>query len=89
MHSPLGHDEVAIHWRPQSDVDAAHRVDVAEDEQHGTRHGLQDLHDALETLAGHFTHVGGLLPAQDVGQAQLPHVDGPLQQHLAEEEVLF
>lgn len=89
VRSPLGHDEVAIHRRPQSDVDAAHCVDVAEDEQHGTRHGLQDLHDALETLAGHFAHVGGLLSAQDVGQAQLPHVDGPLQQHLAEEEVLF
>lgn len=88
-HSPLGHDEVAIHRRPEGDVDAAHRVDVAEDEQHGSGHGLQHLHDALEALAGHFAHVGVLLPAQDVGQAQLPHVDGPLQQHLAEQEVLF
>lgn len=89
MHSPLGHDEVAIHRRPQGDVDAAHCVDVAEDEQHGPRHGLQHLHDALETLAGHLAHVGRLLSAQDVGQAQLAHADGPLQQHLAEEEVLL
>lgn len=89
LHSPLGHDEVAIHRCPESNVDAAHRVDVAEDEQHGSRHGLQHLHDALEALAGHLTHVGVLLSAQDVGQAQLPHVDGPLQQHLAEQEVLF
>lgn len=89
LHSPLGHDEVAIHRCPESNVDAAHRVDVAEDEQHGSRHGLQHLHDALEALAGHLTHVGVLLSAQDVGQAQLLHVDGPLQQHLAEQEVLF
>lgn len=87
-HSPLGHDKVAVHRRPQRDVDAPHRVDVAEDEQHGPRHGLEHLHDAGEALGGHLAHVGRLLAAQDVGQAQLPHVDGPLQQHLAEQEVL-
>lgn len=87
-HSRLGHDEVAIHRRPQGVVDAAHRVDVAEDEQHGAGHGPQHPHDALEALAGHLPHVGRLLPAQHVGQAQPAHVDGPLQQHLAEQEVL-
>lgn len=88
LHQPLGHDEVTVHWRSQSDVDAADRVDVAEDEQHRSGHRLQHLHDALKALAGHFAHVGGLISIQDVGQAQLPHVDGPLHQHLAEQEVL-
>ena len=39
-------------------------------------------------MDGHVAHVGRLLSAQDVGQTQLPHVDGSLQQHLTEEEVL-
>lgn len=85
---PLGHDKVAVHRRPQSDVDAPHRVDVPEHQQHGPRHRLQHLHDALEAVDGHLTHVGRLLLAQDVGQTQLVHVDWLLQQHLAEEEVL-
>lgn len=88
LHSPLGHEEVAVHRRSQCDVDASDRVDVAEDEQHGPRHRLEHLHDAVEAVAGHLAHVGRLLATQDVGQTQLLHVDGALQQHLAEQEVL-
>lgn len=86
---PLGHDEVAVNRRAQRDVDAADGVDVAKDQQHGPRHGLEHLHDAVEAVDGHLAHVGCLLLTQDVGQAQLTHVDGPLQQHLTEEEVLY
>lgn len=88
-HPPLCHDEVAVHRRSQSDVDAADGVDVPEDQQHGPRHGLQHLHDAVEAADGHVAHVGRLLSVQDVGQAQLVHVDGSLQQHLTEQEVLY
>lgn len=88
-HSTLGHDEVAVDRRSQSDVDAADRVDVPEDQQHGPRHGLQHLHDLIEAVHRHVTHVGRLLSRQDVPQTQIPHVDGPLQQHLTEQEVLW
>ena len=63
---PLGHEEVAIDGRAQSDVDAAHRVNVAEHEQHGPRQGLQHPHDVVEVVGGHVAHVRRLLPAQDV-----------------------
>lgn len=86
--SPLGHEEVAVDGRAQSDVDAAHRVDVAEHQQHGPRQGLQHLHHVVKVAGGHLAHVRRLLAAQDVPQAQLPHVDWPLQEHLAEQEVV-
>jgi len=86
--SPLGHGVVSVHGCAQGDVDAAHGVEVAEHQQHGPGHGLEHLHDALEAVQRHVLHVGRLLAAQHAGQAQLPHVDGPLQEHLAEQEVL-
>lgn len=85
---PLGHEGVAVNRSSQRHVDAAHRVDVAEDEQHGSRQSLQHVHDAVEALSGHAAHVRGLLTAQDVPQTQLAHVDRTLQEHLAEQEVV-
>lgn len=76
---PLGHGAVSVHWSPQTDVDASDCVDITEDQQHGSGHGLKYLHDVPESVDGHVTHVGGLLSAQDVGQTQLAHVDGSLQ----------
>lgn len=86
--SPLGHDEVAVDRCPQCDVNAAHRVDVAKHQQHGPWQGLQHLHDVVKVAGGHFAHVRRLFPVKDVPQAKLPHVDWPLQEHLAEQEVV-
>lgn len=86
--SPLGHEGVAVYRSSQRYVDAAHCVDVAEDEQHGSRQSLQHVHDAFEVLSGHVAHVRRLLAAQDVPQTQLTHVNGPLKEHLAEQEVV-
>lgn len=82
---PLGHGIVAVHRRAQGDIDAAHCVEVAEHQQHGPGHGLEHLHDALEAVQGHVLHVGRLFAAQYARKSQLPHVDGPLQEHLAEQ----